>query len=155
MSSAAKAVLGVLAVVLAVVLFLVLRDEGGDTTEPTTVEASVEQTTEGSSGAASGQGAQGTKTPGKPEPPEVATIEVKGGQPVGGVQELSFDRGEEIRFVVESDVADEIHFHGYDIEKEVPAGGSVEFAVPATIEGVFEVELHELVVPIAEITVNP
>ena len=87
--------------------------------------------------------------------PEVATIVIEDGQPVGGVQELSFDEGDDIRFEVESDVADEIHFHGYDVGKEVEAGGSVEFDVPATITGVFEVELEERVVPIAEITVNP
>ena len=34
------------------------------------------------------------------------------------------------------------------------AGGKVEFDLPATIEGVFEVELEESVVPLAEVTVN-
>ncbi len=38
---------------------------------------------------------------------------------------------------------------------EVAAGGTVEFDVPATAAGVFEVELEHRVVPIAEITVNP
>ena len=94
----------------------------------------------------------------KPKPPpkpEVATIVVKGGQPVGGVQDLEFDKGGQIRFVVESDVDEEVHMHGYDVSQDVAAGGKVEFDVPATIEGVFEVELEESVVPIAEITVNP
>ena len=80
---------------------------------------------------------------------------VKDGQPVGGVQELSFTEGDDIRFIVESDVSDEVHFHGYDVGEDVEAGGTVEFDVPATITGVFEVELEERVVPIAEITVNP
>ena len=31
--------------------------------------------------------------------------------------------------------------HGYDIKKDVPAGGSVSFSFPADIEGVFEIEL--------------
>ncbi len=47
-----------------------------------------------------------------------------------------------MRFRVESDVADEIHVHGYDLKKDVPAGGSVSFSFPASIEGVFEVELE-------------
>ncbi len=44
-----------------------------------------------------------------------------------------------MRFRVESDVADEIHVHGFDITKEVAAGGSASFSFPADIEGVFEV----------------
>jgi hypothetical protein len=71
------------------------------------------------------------------------------------VQEFTFTQGDEINFVVKSDVADEVHFHGYDIGKDVAAGGQVEFNVPATISGVFEVELENRVVPLAEITVNP
>jgi hypothetical protein len=59
---------------------------------------------------------------------DVPTIEVKNEEPVGGVQELEFDSGEEIRFRVSSDAAEEIHVHGYDIAKDVPAGGTVEFA---------------------------
>lgn len=86
---------------------------------------------------------------------QVATIVVKGAEPVGGVQDLTFTEGEDIRFKVESDVADEIHLHGYDVAMEVEAGGSVEFDVPATLTGVFEVELEQRVVPIAEITVDP
>ncbi len=83
------------------------------------------------------------------------TIVVRGAKPVGGVQDLTFEQGERIRFIVKSDVTDEVHLHGYDIPKPVKAGGSVEFDVPATIEGVFEVELEERVVPLAEVTVNP
>ena len=82
-------------------------------------------------------------------------IEVENGQPVGGVQKLSFEKGDDIRFVVTSDVAEEVHLHGYDVSQDVEAGGKVGFDVPATIEGVFEVELEHSVVPIAEITVNP
>jgi hypothetical protein len=86
---------------------------------------------------------------------KVPTIIVKNGEPVGGVQELEFDSGEQIRFKVSSDAAEEIHVHGYDIAKEVPAGGSVEFDFPAEIEGIFEAELEGLGVQIAELRVNP
>lgn len=91
----------------------------------------------------------------KPAEPSVPVIEVKGGEPIGGVQELSYDAGDRIRFVVESDVADEVHLHGYDVEQPVKAGGKTTFDLLADIEGVFEVEVEERVVPIAEITVNP
>jgi hypothetical protein len=86
---------------------------------------------------------------------EIPRIVVKDGKPVGGVQQLTFTQGDDIRFIVDSDVADEVHFHGYDVGKDVKAGGLVEFDVPATDAGVFEVELESRVEQIAEITVNP
>ena len=147
------ALIGVAALVVIVALFIVLS--GGDDTDETTT--SVPTTTAAESTTAESTTKETTKEePTTPEPePEVATIVIKDGQPVGGVQELGFTEGDEIRFRIESDVSDGVHFHGYDIEMEVEAGGSVEFDVPATITGVFEVELEERVVPIAEITVNP
>lgn len=83
------------------------------------------------------------------------TIVVRDGEPVGGVKRLEYSAGEEIRFKVESDAAEEVHVHGYDVAKDVPAGGSVTFAIPADIEGIFEAELEGLGVQIAEIRVNP
>lgn len=84
-----------------------------------------------------------------------ATIVVKNGEPVGGVRELEYSAGDQIEFTVDSDVADEIHVHGYDLMKDVPAGGSVSFSFPAEIEGIFEVELEGRKEQIAEIRVNP
>lgn len=91
----------------------------------------------------------------KPSAPSIPTIVVRGGQPVGGVTDLTYNQGERVRFKVKSDIADEIHLHGYDISKEVAAGGSVTFDFPAEIEGIFEVELEQRAVPIAEMTVEP
>jgi hypothetical protein len=87
--------------------------------------------------------------------PAITTIVVKNGEPVGGVVELEYDAGEQVRFRVRSDAADEVHVHGYDIEEEIPAGGSVLVSFPAEIEGIFEVELHESEEQIAELRVNP
>lgn len=85
----------------------------------------------------------------------VPTIVIRNGEPVGGINELEYNAGDTIRFKVDSDVADEVHFHGYDVMKDVAAGGSVSFDVPAEIEGIFEVELEGRKEQIAEIRVNP
>jgi hypothetical protein len=85
----------------------------------------------------------------------VPTIVVRNGEPVGGVQELEYSAGDQIRFKVESDVADEIHVHGYDLMKDVAAGGTVSFDFPAEIEGIFEIELEGRKEQIAELRVNP
>lgn len=87
--------------------------------------------------------------------PATPTIVVRNGEPVGGVEELEFDAGDEIRFRVSSNKADEVHVHGYDVEEEIPAGGSATLAFPADIEGIFEVELHGSEAQIAELRVNP
>jgi hypothetical protein len=85
----------------------------------------------------------------------VPTIVVKHGKPVGGIKQLTYNRGEQVRFEVDSDVSDEVHMHGYDIMKDVRAGGSVSFDFRATIEGVFEAELEGRKEQILELTVNP
>jgi hypothetical protein len=85
----------------------------------------------------------------------VTTIVVKNGKPVGGIAQLTYNKGEQVRFKVDSDVSDEVHMHGYDIMKDVEAGGSVSFDFPATIEGVFEAELEGRKEQILELRVNP
>jgi hypothetical protein len=86
---------------------------------------------------------------------KVPTIVVRNGEPVGGIKQLEYNAGDEIRFEVSSDVADEVHVHGYDLMKNVPAGGTVSFDFPAEIEGIFEAELEGRKEQIAEIRVNP
>ncbi len=86
---------------------------------------------------------------------KVTTIVIKNGKPVGGIAELTYNKGEQVRFKVDSDVSDEVHLHGYDIMEDVKAGGSVSFDFPATIEGVFEAELEGRKEQILELTVNP
>jgi hypothetical protein len=144
--------LAVLAAATAIVLFVVLRDDdsdsGGSTATAPAAQAPAENRPTREPGGGRGSERQQKEA-------NLPTIVVRGGQPVGGVQELTFEKGGRIRFIVESDVADKVHLHGYDIAKDVEAGGGVQFDVPASIEGVFEVELEERVVPLAEVTVNP
>jgi hypothetical protein len=104
-------------------------------------------------GADSGKSAPEAKKPAGTA--DVPTVVVRDGEPVGGIQELEFSAGEQIRFRVSSDTAEEIHVHGYDIAKDVPAGGTVEFDFPAELEGIYEAELEELGVQIVELRINP
>jgi hypothetical protein len=80
---------------------------------------------------------------------------VVNGQPAGGIKTISYTKGDQIRLKVQSDTADEIHVHGYDLKKDVTAGGSVEFDFKATIEGRFEVELENAGTQIAMLEVDP
>lgn len=147
-SPRARALVGVVAIAAAVALFVVLS--GGDDDESSTTP-----TTAATTQTSGGGGEEGTEKPKKSPKPEVPTIVVRNGEPVGGVEELTFKTGDEIRFDVKSDTGAEVHFHGYDVSMEVRAGGEVSFDVPADIEGVFEVELEETATQIAEIRVEP
>jgi hypothetical protein len=94
-------------------------------------------------------------TEGSGNGPATTTIVVRNGEPVGGVQDLEYSAGEQVRFTVRSDVAEEIHVHGYDLMKDVSAGGTASFSFPAELEGIFEVELEGRGEQIAELRVNP
>jgi hypothetical protein len=107
-----------------------------------------------SQSAKSTEGTSRVQSP-KPQTPTIERIVVRGGNPVGGVKRLEYESGEQVRFSVRSDVADEVHVHGFDIAKDVPAGGTVQFAFPANFEGVFEVELEHRKLEIAELRVKP
>ncbi len=85
---------------------------------------------------------------------KLQTIVIKNAEPVGGIRQLTYNKGERVLFRVQSEVADEIHMHGYNIMKDVKAGGSVTFSFPATMEGVFEAELEGREEQILELTVN-
>jgi hypothetical protein len=70
-------------------------------------------------------------------------VQVSGGQVSGDAGRVPVPTGEHVTLVVTSDVADEVHLHGYDREAELAPGRPAEIVFDATIPGVFEVELHE------------
>ena len=79
------------------------------------------------------------------------------GNPVGGVKTLTYSKGDQVRLEVTlAKPEEEIHVHGY--EKEAPAEQSpVRLSFPATIDGIFEIEVHRLdgtEAEIAELRVN-
>jgi hypothetical protein len=78
----------------------------------------------------------------------VAGGEVKG----GGTHDVRL--GDEVILQVTTDVADEVHVHGYDLLAEVDAGTTAELRFTADIPGVFEVELEGARLPLAELRVS-
>ena len=105
----------------------------------------------GSSGDSTTAGESGTtKAEGEP-----LTIVVRNEEPVNGVETLEYSAGEQVEFKVKSNTATEVHVHGYEIEKEVPAGGTVTVSFAAELEGIYDVEVHPAEEQIAELRVNP
>jgi cytoskeletal protein RodZ len=137
-------------------------ETGTTATETGTTDTDAQTGTNGETGTTTGATETETETEGEtgttqtqPAAPPVPTISVVDGRPQGGVRRLSFEKGERIRFRVRSNAADEVHVHGYDVTKAVPAGGSALLSFEATIEGRFEVELHEAGSQLAELEVTP
>jgi hypothetical protein len=132
-------------VAVAAVLFVALRggDDEGDGSQPASTAAST-------TSAPTGQ-------PASPSQPPTEMIRMRDGAPVGGVEELTYTKGEQVRIKLKLDETQEdVHIHGYEIEKLDPSG-TVIFAFPAKIEGIFELEAHGPSgdVLLAEITVEP
>jgi hypothetical protein len=73
----------------------------------------------------------------------------------GKVTKMEFTEGDTVRFQVESDQAQEVHVHGYDLMKDPVPGKPITFSFKATITGIFEVEFEASGVQIGELRVDP
>ena len=93
-------------------------------------------------------------TPAAPKPTTIA-IRVVGGVPQGGIARPKLKKGDRAVIVVRADAGEEIHMHGYDLEKQVTPGKPVRLPFTATIPGRFEVELHHPDTLLAVVTVSP
>ena len=96
-----------------------------------------------------------TTTTTEVEKPTEVKVVVVDGAPQGGIVRATVNKDDQVVLVVTSDVADEIHLHGYDKAKDVAAGGTIRIPFKATIPGRFEAELEGRGVQIAEISVEP
>ena len=70
----------------------------------------------------------------------------------GGRHEVSV--GDTVAVTVTSDIADEVHVHGYDVYADIGPEAPTTFLVEATIPGVWEVELHDSGIVLMELAVS-
>ena len=70
-------------------------------------------------------------------------VTVAGGQVTGDTGRVPVAAGEQVTLVVTSDVADELHLHGYDLRTALTPRTPAELSFEATVPGVFELELHD------------
>ena len=73
---------------------------------------------------------------------QTITVDAVDGAPVDGVRRVEVDLGSVVALMVASDIAEEVHVHGYDILRAVSDGHPAHFAFTAEIPGVFEVEFE-------------
>jgi hypothetical protein len=160
MSSAMKVLLAAGAVVVLVVAFVLLQPDDDDDDAPTpaaqTATPAEPPASTGAQPAADEPTPTATATaPTAPPQPAATRIRVRGGAPVGGVKTIEAEKGDRIRFIVSSDQSDEVHVHGYDLERPVAPDAPARFSFTADADGIFEVELHDSGAQIATLEVQP
>jgi hypothetical protein len=140
-------------VVLVVVLFLVFRPDDDSGNAAATTSTPTGPTRSVSSPSSTRPMTSATEP--EPSGPTRIEITVRNAAPVGGIVRAKVDEGDQVVIVVDADVSDEIHLHGYDLSADVAPGAPARLEFRATIPGRFEVELEERSRQIAEIEVEP
>ncbi len=84
----------------------------------------------------------------------VVAVRVAAGKVVPPTHRVDVPMGQRVRLQVDSDVADEVHVHGYDLKQDVApsAPATVEFV--ADQPGLFEVELEEARLQLVQLEVH-
>jgi plastocyanin len=125
----------VAAVIVAVLAFVIASpggDDSSDKTSQTNATTAPSKTT--------GTGTDATSAPAQPQ---ATKIDIRGGKVAGGPAEIHAKNGDTVVIVVSADAPDDVHLHGYDIEKPVEPGKPATFKFTADIEGIFEIESHK------------
>src|ERR671915_20039 len=129
MSGRGRAVVAIGAVAAVVVLFFVFRSGGDDSEETTTTETVATTASE-------------TEPPPPPGPVR-ARITVAGGDVVGGRRLLKVKQDKQFVLIVNADVSDHVHLHGYDLMADVAPAKPARIRFKAFIAGRFEIELED------------
>jgi hypothetical protein len=133
MSRNQRIALVLVAVVVAVAAFVIVSPGGDDDDDSEqaaqTTTAATEETTV-------------TEEEVTPPEPAVNRIRISGGKVVSGPERITVTKGDRVQIVITADAPDELHLHGYDIEKEAAPGKPARFDFEASIEGQFELESH-------------
>jgi heme/copper-type cytochrome/quinol oxidase subunit 2 len=138
-----RLLIGVGVIVALVAFFFIFRPGDDDETGTgTTTTAVTEPTT------------TETATTAAPEATQLV-VTIRGGEPVDGIVRAEARKGDRVVVIVRSDVADEVHVHGYDLMADVAPGKPVRIEFTANLTGRFEIELEGRGKQIAQLTVLP
>ena len=81
----------------------------------------------------------------------IITAAFTGGDIVVDSSRVETALGEQVVLRISSDVAEEVHVHGYDVYTDIPAGGAVDIPLTLTLPGSYEVELHNVGRPLFQL----
>jgi hypothetical protein len=141
-----------IAVAILILAVVLLNGSGDDSSD----EKPASQATPTATATAT-EAAGETSTPGAIETPTPRPQARPAGPLLTGdkVVKIEVNKGDTVRFRARSPVDDEVHVHGYDLKKDLPANQTVSMSFKATIDGIFEIEFEEQGKQIASLRVNP
>jgi len=144
---------------LLISLFFALRpdDDDDQAAQTTAARTTTAQTTTEAPPATTAPATTAAPPPTTTQAPETVELNyvVVGGQPQGGISRDSVARGRTVVITVTSDVAEEVHVHGYDLSADVAPGAPATIRFVADAPGRFEIELENSAAQIAELEVRP
>lgn len=144
MPRALRISLVLVAAIAAVLAFVVLRpDDDSTVADP--------QATPGTGGSPAVSTPDGEATPAATPTPTPKPVLLT----VGAPRRLTVSSGETVTFRVRHDSDEELHVHGYDIARPLPAGKTVTVRFRAELEGIFEIELERSHTPLGSLQVEP
>lgn len=82
------------------------------------------------------------------------SVSVQDGKVSPKPRRVKVAKDSQVRLLVTSDVDDEIHVHGYDVEETLEAGRTTTVEFVAKDAGVFEVETHESGLQLVQLEVS-
>ena len=134
--------------VILVLLFLLLRPEDVEEPVPTGTSTPSPEVT------ATLEDTGGTPEPTSTPSLDAVEIEVEEGR-VEGPARITVAQGDRVAIEVKADVADEVHVHGYDVFADLSPDEEVLVEFRATIPGIFEIELEDAGLLLAQLEVTP
>lgn len=90
-----------------------------------------------------------------PAPREFTLVVRKGRLAEGSPDTLSVTQGDEVVIRIDTDTADELHLHGYDLHADLKPGTPAELRFRADRSGRFEYELHKAHGDLGALEVQP
>jgi hypothetical protein len=147
MSKGQRWALLAVAAAIAVAAFVVARPTDDDEKSSTPPTATAPE-----------HGAADTTTAPAPEPveqPVRATVAVRDGAPVGGVERIEARTGDRVIIRVTVDEPQEVHLHGYDLEAAATQRRPAELSFQAKLEGEYGLESHASEQELATLAVSP
>ena len=87
--------------------------------------------------------------------PNIYDIVVQGGRRISEPAVLKVHQGDDVKFRITSDVADEFHLHGYNLQVPVSPDRSAVLQFTAKLTGRFTYELHKSGLELGALEVYP
>lgn len=82
------------------------------------------------------------------------TVSITDGKVTPRPSRVKIPLGSTVELQVTSDVDDEVHVHGFDVEKPLEAGVTTTVELQATEAGLYEVETHETELELLQLEVR-